>query len=921
MLKLRFIGGYHPAAYPTNIFARFTMLKICKTIALAALFIGSVPAAFAQQDILRANLEANGNVRLTWSATSGATSPGLSLRRRFAGGNFMEIGSFAVARGGAHTDTGASTAGTYEYQLDWESRFDSGSHSNIVRVTVPGRATLTRAMLFHRGGTAGPSVRLQWTSNYPNDAVHRTQCRVTGSGDGGWMAVQFGPAENPTNRDYHGEHDHCPLTPGTSYDFRLSSSSASLGTEHFFSAHQTVLVQWRIDLTLTDGGGGNSVRWTAANPFGDWSAGADLWMRPVATSGVECPVAARGNLNGARVAHTFSTTPAGSGTLTSWGGGGIAAGKYCGQIQRMGEVGGGFSAVEMVTVLPLAPAAPTDVTATRVDNTNIRLTWTAPAGPVTGYQAQISNDPVATPADFTAASTAMPTTASHTFTVSANTRYAFRVAAMNTGGTGPWSAIVIGDSTECTVPDAPRNLVATPRDYKTVRVTWDAPQNNGGCAIDGYRLTQFAGTARAEASVMLGDVMTYDDTGGNGGLATVTGGTAYEYAVRAINIMGESASPAQTAAAVMTPVTPAIAMTAMFESGGVRLTWTPTGFAGGVTLVRVQRAELNTNNQPIGSTAMNLCGSGGGLSAAAENCAGSSYLDDSITRGTAYRYSVAVRGTASGPAGTAATADDNDDITTPNVTAAAAVAQPTTAAEEDTVTLDGSGSVAGPGLTLTAYQWSQVAGPAVAIANAGDVTTTFVVPTSVPAAGATASFQLRVTDSAGTSAMLTSPLQVALTGADDAPTVSARVSTTTANPGNLITLTATGDDVDGENTDIEYAWSCLATVPAEETLDAPTITLPAIATATFTAPDLVDATDATKTARSITISCTVTATSDSESVTSDPPVVITITAAGDATEALDKNILPEVLRNITAPVNRIIFDRIQQRQRADGQWK
>ena len=70
-----------------------------------------------------------------------------------------------------------------------------------------------------------------------------------------------------------------------------------------------------------------------------------------------------------------------------------------------------------------------------------------------------------------------------------------------------------------------------------------------------------------------------------------------------------------------------------------------------------------------------------------------------------------------------------------------------TAFEGETVVLDGTGSTDGDG-SIAAYQWRQVSGTSVTLADAGAVRTTFVVP--APAGGAeTLVFELTVTDDQG----------------------------------------------------------------------------------------------------------------------------------------------------------------------------
>ena len=152
------------------------------------------------------------------------------------------------------------------------------------------------------------------------------------------------------------------------------------------------------------------------------------------------------------------------------------------------------------------------------------------------------------------------------------------------------------------------------------------------------------------------------------------------------------------------------------------------------------------------------------------------------------------------------------------------------------------------------------------------------------------------------------------------PTVSVATPTLTAAPGDTVTLTGSGTG----NPAPTFAWTCptVALTPTDATLDTPTITpTPAnAATATFTAPALTDPTDATKTADTFTVTCTLTATSGGDMVTAQTVVTIRA-AAGGGGAAADEAVLPNVLRNITNGINSGIFNRIQQRQTQDGKWK
>jgi hypothetical protein len=78
--------------------------------------------------------------------------------------------------------------------------------------------------------------------------------------------------------------------------------------------------------------------------------------------------------------------------------------------------------------------------------------------------------------------------------------------------------------------------------------------------------------------------------------------------------------------------------------------------------------------------------------------------------------------------------------------------------EGDTVELDGSGSSDADG-TIVSYQWQQLTGPTVTLANATTDTASFEAPT-VDAAGAILTFRLTVTDNEGQSSSDTTSVEV-----------------------------------------------------------------------------------------------------------------------------------------------------------------
>lgn len=123
----------------------------------------------------------------------------------------------------------------------------------------------------------------------------------------------------------------------------------------------------------------------------------------------------------------------------------------------------------------------------------------------------------------------------------------YRTASDNQYGTpGHWS-------TEPFVPEPPRNLVAAP-DIGRINLTWDGPTFDGGSPVIFYRV--YRGTSAANrAPVTSGEcggmifTMACSDTG-------VVAGQLYDYVVRAVSAVGESA-PSNSATATATSTTKA----------------------------------------------------------------------------------------------------------------------------------------------------------------------------------------------------------------------------------------------------------------------------------------------------------------------------------------------------------------------------
>ena len=136
------------------------------------------------------------------------------------------------------------------------------------------------------------------------------------------------------------------------------------------------------------------------------------------------------------------------------------------------------------------PGAPTGLMATANGNTQIDLSWTAPASnggsAITGYRIEESPNGNSNWTTLEANTNGPGTTYAHTGLAAGTTRH-YRVSAINTNGAGAASN-VDGATTGTTVPGAPTSLVATASGNTRINLSWTAPASTGGSPITGYKI-------------------------------------------------------------------------------------------------------------------------------------------------------------------------------------------------------------------------------------------------------------------------------------------------------------------------------------------------------------------------------------------------------------------------------------------------
>ncbi len=237
-------------------------------------------------------------------------------------------------------------------------------------------------------------------------------------------------------------------------------------------------------------------------------------------------------------------------------------------------------ATTLATVAVLA-AQVTALTVGAATQTTLALSWSAASG-ATGYVVQYRPSGSTTWTTFATNVTATNVTVTG---LVAGTVYSFQVAAVSTGGTGPYSAIVQGQTTASAVATAPGQVTGLATGAATtasIAVSWTSTALATGYIVQ-YR-THGASTWSTFASGVTGtsDVVT-----------GLTAGTAYDFQVAATNSAGTGAySSVVTATTTSSALAVPGAITGLAVGTATNttlpLSWTNPSSGGAIADITVQ---------------------------------------------------------------------------------------------------------------------------------------------------------------------------------------------------------------------------------------------------------------------------------------------------------------------------------------------
>ena len=364
-------------------------------------------------------------------------------------------------------------------------------------------------------GTAGDAqVVLAWSAPSSNGGASITDYVVQYSSNSGtsWSTFTDGTSTTTTATV-------TGLTNGSTYVFKVAAVN-SAGTGVYSNSSSAVQLVGApgapTSLVGTVGDAQVSLVWSAPSSNGGASI-TDYVVQYSSNSGT-----------------SWSTFTDGTSTSTTATVTGLTNGSsYLFKVAAVNSAGTGTYSSASSSVLVGAPGAPTSVVGTAGD-AQVVLVWTAPSSnggsSITDYVVQYSSNSGTSWSTF-ADGTSTTTTATVTGLTNGSS-YIFKVAAVNSAGTGAYSSssssVLVG------TPDAPTSVVGSSGDAR-ISLVWSAPSSNGGSSITDY-VVQYSSNSGTTWS-------TFADGTSTTATATVTGltnGSAYIFRVSAVNSVGSS---------------------------------------------------------------------------------------------------------------------------------------------------------------------------------------------------------------------------------------------------------------------------------------------------------------------------------------------------------------------------------------------
>ena len=467
------------------------------------------------------------SIQLDWTAplsSGGSTITGYRIETsRNRSGGWVVLVTDTRSRNTGYTHTGLAPGTTRYYRVAAINRAGRGSWSSVAsattEATTPGAPTRLSVFASGLGGTSQLSLSWGRPSSDGGSAITGYRIEVSPNGVSGWVVVTSNTRRTATS------YLHGGLPPGTTRYYRVAAINARGA-----GAYSNVASG------MTNAGRPSQPLNLRARGTGPTSIVLN-WQPPATTGGAPITgysIRARSPTDGTWIIIRPNTgTTATTFTHTNL----RPATTYRFQVAAINRVGAGpWSFETATTTYPDLPSAPVLLTARADGTSQIDLSWSAPrntgGAPVLGYRIEVSSDEGATWRIIRRNTNSTSTRFSHTGLTPAST-WLYRVAAINTAGTGPFSNVARA-TTDATLPGAPRNLRAGAGGTTQIDLSWQAPSDDGGARVTGYRI-EVSDDGGVTWWDLVGNTRSSSATYSHGGLEPAT---TRHYRVSAINRIG-----------------------------------------------------------------------------------------------------------------------------------------------------------------------------------------------------------------------------------------------------------------------------------------------------------------------------------------------------------------------------------------------
>ena len=515
----------------------------------------TLPLAPGAPSGLAATTVSAAQINLAWTASSsgGPVANYRVERSTTAGGTFTEIGVSSTSTT-FQNNTGLTPATQYFYRV---RACNTGGCSGYTT-----EANATTQPLAPSGLTAttlsASQINLSWVGSSGTVDTYRVE-RSTTAGSG-FLEIASVSGTTTTLQNNTG------LTPATQYFYRVRTCNAGGCSPYTTEANATTL-------PLAPGAppGFSATTISATQINLSWSAATGT----VATYHVE-----RSTTPGSGFLEIASLSGA---TTTFQNNTGLTPATQYFYRVRACNTGGcsTYSLEATATTLPLAPGAPSGLSATTVSASQINLAWAASSlgGPVTNYHVERSTTPGSGFLEIASVSSATTTFQNNTGLTPA-TQYFYRVRACNTGGCSTYTL----EATATTLPlppGAPSGLTATTVSAAQINLNWGAA--TGTVATYRVERSTTTGSGFVEIASLTNLTTAFQNNTG------LTAATLYFYRVRACNTGGCSAYTTEASATTLplAPGTPSGLTATTVSASQINLNWSAA--SGTVVNYRVER--------------------------------------------------------------------------------------------------------------------------------------------------------------------------------------------------------------------------------------------------------------------------------------------------------------------------------------------